>query len=240
MPAATAFSTIFNLRDVGGLATVDGRAVRRRRLYRSDSPHRVAAEREAFLALGIRTVVDLRRPHEVARDGRVPDYDGLAYRHIHPEHRDWSEHPYDQRDSLGRYLADRYLDLSETGTHGISTALGIIADPDNAPVLVHCVAGKDRTGVVCALALSLLGVDDETIAADYALSTAASERFTAWLRAQTPASDPPPLPFLSSPAEAMLLFLAGLRERHGSIEGYVRHAGLTDDQAGALRDHLLD
>ncbi|WP_328339260.1 tyrosine-protein phosphatase [Micromonospora sp. NBC_00421] len=235
------FSAMFNFRDVGGYPGHDGRTVRWGRLYRSDSPHRIDGnDREAFTALGIRTVIDLRRPDEVARDGRVPDVDGLAYRHIHPEHADWALRMYEPDSSLARYLADRYVDLADTGTAGLAEAVGLIADSANAPVLVHCVAGKDRTGIVCALTLSVLGVDDDRIAEDYALSTEASQRFSAWLAEAMPDAQKPPAPFLGSPAEAMSLFLTELRRRHGSIEDYLRHAGVTDAQLAALRDHLLE
>ena len=235
------FSAAFNFRDVGGHTGLDGRTVRSRRLYRSDSLHRIdEADRDAFAALGVRTVIDLRRPHEVERDGRVPAYDGLTYVHIHPVHRDWEKVPYDERQSLARYLADRYLDLAETGAPGLARAVGVIADEQASPVVVHCVAGKDRTGVVCALTLSLLGVADADIARDYALSTAASKRFSAWLVKQAPDTGPYPPPFLASPVEAMLLFLAELRERHGSVENYICDAGLPAERITALRDHLLE
>ncbi|MGI5213585.1 tyrosine-protein phosphatase [Plantactinospora sp. CA-290183] len=235
----TTFTTLFNFRDVGGHPGLDGRTVRRGRLYRSDSLHRIdGADLEAFTALGIRTVVDLRRPHEVTRDGRVPAYEGLIYQHIHPDHAEWTE----ARETEGgpaRYLADRYRDLAETGAAGLAAAIEVIADPDAAPVVVHCVAGKDRTGVVCALTLALLGVADERIAEDYALSSEGSARFSAWLRSTLPASEPLPPPFLTSPAEAMALFLAELRERHGSVERYLTGAGLPPERVDALRAHLL-
>ncbi|WP_371685799.1 tyrosine-protein phosphatase [Micromonospora sp. MW-13] len=235
------FSTMFNFRDVGGYPTGDGRAVAWGRLYRSDSPHRIdGADRDAFVALGIRTVIDLRRPFEVARDGRVPELDGLTYRHIHPEHTAWSESQYEPGSSLARYLADRYADLAGTGAAGLAEAVGLIADGAAAPVVVHCVAGKDRTGIVCALTLSALGVSDADIAADYALSTEAAARFSAWVAATTPETEELPAPFLASPAEAMSLFLTELRAGHGSAEEYLRHAGVTDAQLAALRDHLLE
>ena len=235
------FPALFNFRDVGGYTGHDGRTVRRSRLYRSDSLHRIdETDREAFTALGIRTVIDLRRPTEVARHGRVPAYDGLTYRNIHPEHRDWTETRYDSEQSLARWLADRYADLAQTGTAGLAEAVGLIADSANAPVVVHCLAGKDRTGIVCALTLAVLGVADDDITADYALSSEASARFSAWVAATTPAAEELPPPFLASPAEAMTLFLTELREGYGSVEGYLRHAGVTDAQLAALRDHLLD
>nr|WP_091554683.1 tyrosine-protein phosphatase [Micromonospora pattaloongensis] len=235
-----AFATLFNFRDVGGYAGLDGRTVRWRRLYRSDSLHRIDdADREAFGALGVRTVIDLRRPHEVTAYGRVPAYDGLDYRHVHLVHQEWLEIPYEERQGPARYLADRYHDLAEQAAEGIADALTVIADEMSAPAVVHCAAGKDRTGVICALTLSLLGVADEVIAEDYALSTAAADRFTAWLRQQYPDRPPAPEPFFSSPARAMLTFLGELRERHGSIENYVTDAGLPTERIAALRAHLL-
>lgn len=231
---------MFNFRDVGGYRGHDGRTVRWGRLYRSDSLHRVdRTDRAAFAALGVRTVIDLRRPSEVTRDGRVPAYDGLSYRNIHPEHRSWAEQMYDPTTSLAHFLVNRYVELATTGAAGLGEAVGLIADAENAPVVVHCVAGKDRTGIVCALTLSALGVSDADIAADYALSTEASARFSAWLVASTPEAADPPAPFLASPTEVMPLFLDELRARHGSVEGYLRHAGLTDAQLAALRAHLL-
>ncbi|PZG11298.1 protein tyrosine phosphatase [Micromonospora craterilacus] len=235
------FSATFNFRDVGGYRGRDGRTVRTGRLYRSDSLHRIGdPDRDAFAALGVRTVIDLRRPSEVERDGRVPDFDGLTYRHIHPEHAEWGEQPYQPGGDLARYLADRYADLARTGTAGLAEAISLIAEGANAPVVVHCVAGKDRTGIVCGLTLAVLGVNDAEIAADYALSNEASRQYSAWVAATLPDAAKVPAPFLASPAETMLLFLAEIREGHGSVDDYLRTAGVTDDQLTALRTHLLD
>lgn len=234
------FSVTFNFRDVGGYVGLDGQTVRWRRLFRSDSLHRLGeADREAFAALGVRTVVDLRRPREVDRDGRIAAALVHGYHHIHPEHPEWVS---DGIDRLGveRWLADRYLELAENGRAGLAKALGVIADEDAAPVVVHCVAGKDRTGVVVALALALLGVDDRDIAADYELTTAAAERFTRWLRETSKEYIDMPVQFVSSPAEAMLVFLADLRDRYGSVERYALESGLTSAQLAAMRAHLLD
>jgi protein-tyrosine phosphatase len=242
-PARTLpFTAMFNFRDVGGYAGLDGRSVRWRRLFRSDSLHRLAdagdsADRAAFAALGIRSVVDLRRPYEVERDGRVPAYDGLGYHHIHPEHAEWRESGAPDLDTLPRWLADRYLDLATDGGAGIAAALAVLADARHAPAVVHCVAGKDRTGVVCALTLSLLGVADDDIAADYALSTAAAERLVDWYRRTEP--DAVPASYLTSPPEAMRLFLDDLRARYGTVERYVLGAGLPAERIAALRAHLL-
>jgi protein-tyrosine phosphatase len=233
------FTRVFNFRDVGGYPGLDGRTVRWRRLFRSDALSALGAQdREAFSTLGIRTVVDLRRPREVEEYGRVPAWDGLTYRHLHPDHPEWDETPFEEGMDPARYLADRYHDLTEHGAPRLAEAVSIVADESAAPVVVHCVAGKDRTGVVCALVLSLLGVPDEHIDADYTRSTVNNE---AWVTHERGNGYPELVmrPHWRSHPGTMLMFLSELRERHGSVERYLTGAGLERDQVTALRTHLL-
>ena len=239
-PRSLTFSASYNFRDVGGYAGLGGRRVTWRRMFRADSLHRLkGADLEAFHALGVRTVVDLRRPFEVEEHGRVPHSEGLEYRNLVVEHVDWEtvEHPADLPHE--RWLADRYLNFAEDGRAGLAAALSVIADPAAAPVVVHCMAGKDRTGVVCALTLSLLGVSDADIAQDYALTEAAMASLTAYLLRTKPEVVQDKYHMFDCPQDAMLLFLADLRERHGSVEKYVREIGISTGQLAALREHLL-
>jgi hypothetical protein len=233
------FENAYNFRDLGGLATTDGHTVHKGRLYRSDGLHRITDNDAANLgALGIRTVIDLRRPHEIEADGRIPPLAGMAWHNIHPAHREWDFGHYDDVSGTARYLADRYLDMVEQGGAGLATALRTIADAHNAPVVVHCMAGKDRTGVLVALVLSLLGVDDGTIAADYALSEAIQGQITARLQRDNPELPALPAFVLAAPPEAMLLFLTDLRARYGSVAGCLAPDGVDGDDIEALRAHL--
>jgi hypothetical protein len=159
-------------------------------------------------AFGVRTIVDLRRPYEIQRDGRIRETPGLAYHNIHPIHREWEDSEYVPEAGPARYLADRYLDMAVEGAAGLGEALRLIADPASAPVVIHCFAGKDRTGVLSALTLSLLGVYDDDIAADYARSEQAQAALSALVRAESadrPYVDPP-AHFVACPPEAMLTF----------------------------------
>jgi protein-tyrosine phosphatase len=239
-PRNLTFSSAYNFRDVGGYAGLDGRTVRWRRLFRADSPHRLKGEDwETFAALGVRSVIDLRRPFEVEEHGRVPEAEGLRYFNPVLEHIDWAEVPHPDGIQHERWLADRYLNFLDDGRAGLSASLRVIADPAAAPVVVHCMAGKDRTGVVCALALSLLGVSDEDIATDYALTEVAMASLTEYLRAHNPEAIEGNDHMFDSPPAAMLLFLADLRTLHGSVEKYVREIGVSAEQVATMREHLL-
>jgi len=233
------FSRVFNFRDLGGYPTRDGRSLRWRRLFRSDTLSTLAeADRDRFLELGVRTVVDLRRQYEIDAQGTVPAWDGLVRHHIDPEHREWTENPYTEGVDTTRYLADRYRDLAEEGARGIVAAIELISEAESAPLVVHCVAGKDRTGVVCALTLALLEVPDDHIDADYTRSTAGNQRYVAWLR-DNGNPDAVMLPWFYSPPGTMRLFLSELRERYGSVASYLTGAGLDPERISALRAHLL-
>jgi len=239
-PRTLAFASNYNFRDVGGYAGLQGRTVQWRQLFRSDSLHRLAGDDlAAFAALGIRTVVDLRRTFEVEQHGRVPEAEGLAYLNPVIEHTDWRDVPHPAEVVHERWLADRYLNFTEDGRAGLAAALSVIADPAAAPVVVHCMAGKDRTGVVVALTLALLGVSDDDIATDYALTEVSMRSLTEYLRVHNPKAVEGNDHMFDSPREAMLLFLSDLRDLHGSVEGFVRELGLSDQQLGALRGHLL-
>jgi protein-tyrosine phosphatase len=234
------FSTTFNFRDVGGYQGLDGRTVRWRRLFRSDSLHRLHGEDlEAFGKLGVRTVIDLRRAHEVERIGRVPHVDGLEYHNPVIEHIDWARVEEPAGMPHARWLADRYLNFSVDGTEGIRTSLSLIADPEAAPAVVHCMAGKDRTGVVCALTLSLLGVSDDDVAEDYALTEASMTSLTEHLLRTNPGAVSDKYHMFECPRDAMSLFLDDLRAAHGSVEAYVESIGVNGQQVTALREHLL-
>jgi protein tyrosine/serine phosphatase len=239
-PRNLSFSATFNFRDVGGYPGLDGRTVRWRRLFRSDALHGIGpADAEAFRALGVRTVVDLRRGFEIERHGRVSDDHGVQYRHLPLLHLDWEEVVHDGDIPHERWLADRYRNFVEDGTRALADTLSVIADGEQAPVVVHCMAGKDRTGVALALTLSLLGVSDADIAADYALTTEAMAPLTAHLLANDPDMVDGKDHMYDSPAEAMMLFLADLRATYGSAEDYARGIGVTAAEIDALRSHLL-
>jgi hypothetical protein len=215
--------------------------VRWGRLFRSDDLSRLDDEdREAFSALGIRTVVDLRRPNEVEEDGRIPAFDGFTYRHVHLVHPKWPTQEFADTEERTTFVVERYHEMCDIAGSGLGEVLRLIADDAAAPLVFHCIAGKDRTGVVAALTLSLLGVADDVIAADYELSEAAEPLVWAYRERLYPELRGKRWTHITvSPRRALLNLLADLRERHGSIAGYAASVGVTDEHVAAMRAHLL-
>jgi protein tyrosine/serine phosphatase len=237
-----AFEGAFNIRDLGGIATADGHLVRAGRLYRADDLNLLTeADYARFAALGIRTVVDLRRPIEVVKHGRVAPSAAYSYHNVHIKHPQWIVVPHADTAHRVAYLRERYREMANHGGPDLGEALRLIADADRAPLIFHCRAGKDRTGLIAALTLHVLGVDDDTIADDYHLSDAAEP--AAWARyAEGHAiTDANPRAHIDvAPRAAMLNFLDDLRAEHGSIEAYVAAIGVTPAHVAAMRAHLLD
>ncbi len=240
MDRHVAFERLCNFRDVGGYATADGRRVAYGRLYRSDSLGKLdGADWDRFLALGVRTVVDLRYPWEIERQGRVREHDGIGYHNVCIEHR-----PYDQEAlaadvAVGPYLAERYAEIAEDGVAELAEALRVVAH-EPGPVVVHCAGGKDRTGQVVALVLGLVGVGEDDIVADYALTGRATAAYLADFRERH--GRPPRWPgYGQAPPEVMRRFLDHLSARYGSPREYAAtRLGVDDALVAALRDRLLD
>jgi protein tyrosine/serine phosphatase len=242
------FDTVFNVRDLGGYVGDGGRRIRWRTVLRADGLHRLSGDDLVrFAELGVHTVIDLRTHIELEERGRLGaggEVD-IRYHHLPLMQRNWDPQSYDPEVGPVRFLADRYLDMIEGGRDAVAAALRIIADPSHMPLVFHCAAGKDRTGVLAAITLSLLGVSDDDVAADYALSAEAVDRFGEWLARTKPEAAEElrlnvPAGFVAAPAPAMHLFLTELRDRYGSIEAYAAEVGLGSDDLADLRSHLLE
>ncbi|GAA4992588.1 tyrosine-protein phosphatase [Kitasatospora paranensis] len=235
------FERLCNFRDLGGHRTADGRTVRDGLLYRSDSLGKLAGDDlRRFDALGVRTVIDLRYPWEIAQTARIPDLPGRRWYNLSIEHR-----PYDQA-ALGPetdpapYLAERYAEVAEDGVAEIAEVLRLIAYEDG-PTVFHCFSGKDRTGLIAALVLTLLGVGEEDVLADFARTELATGRLVAEWHARHPDGELRWPGYGRAPARIMELFLAGLTDRYGSVAGYAaQRLEAGPEVVAALRDRLLE
>jgi protein-tyrosine phosphatase len=229
------FEACFNFRDLGGYHTIDGQEVRRGALYRSDSLHRLSAnDLDALTALGIRAVIDLRTTSEVTEAGRIADHVGRVFKHIPCE------------DPLDDYLlprAELYLAFAQARGPQLADAFHFVAYGDG-PIVFHCMAGKDRTGILAALLLATLGVSDTTIAADYALTERRLPSLLAWATEHDPElaawlAQAAPTGMLDTPADAMLEFLSKLRSEYGTIDDYIAGAGVEAQTTDLIRARYL-
>ncbi|GAB2591193.1 hypothetical protein GCM10027168_25610 [Streptomyces capparidis] len=235
------FARLHNFRDLGGYRALDGRTVRWRRLYRSDSLAKLeGADFDRFLGLGVRTVIDLRYPWEIAAKGRVPEYEGLAYHNHSIEHRPYDQAEIDPALDPWRYLADRYAEVAHDGTEELRQALDVIAGADE-PVVFHCASGKDRTGLLAGLVLALLDVPEDDIVADFALTELATARLVEDWRAAYPDRELRWPGYGRAPEQVMRLFLADLAATYGSVRGYAeKQLGVDEELVRRLRGNLLE
>jgi protein-tyrosine phosphatase len=231
-----------NFRDLGGYPAAGGRSVRWRTLFRADGLHDLTARDVERLRgeLGLGEVLDLRSSGEVELDGRgllaqhqvrirhLPLFDGRVSRGSRPP--------------PGLSLGQLYLLTFERAGEAFARVLTALAEA-RAPAVFHCSAGKDRTGMVSALVLGLLGVEDEVVVADYAATREHLDAIVARLTASRGydgvfAALPPET--LHAEPRTMLELLAGLRERWGGARGYARAVGVSDESVERLRGRLLE
>jgi protein-tyrosine phosphatase len=252
----------FNVRDLGGLPTVDGGAMRSGVLVRADSLSRLTEVGcRAARGHSVSTVIDLRsadevddRSHLIRRLAAGPALDlagdhpfgaggafgdGVLYRWLTLW--DANDDQFRARLASAGSQMEIYRILLDVGLRPFAEVARTIATAAPGAVVVHCHIGKDRTGLSVALVLSAVGVTDQAIAADYALSAAC----LAPLRAYRRTLDPPPNSephdrSYSAPPESLLALLGELRDAHGGAAGYLRAGGLTEPELAALRSRLVE
>jgi protein tyrosine/serine phosphatase len=251
-----------NVRDLGGLPTRTGGTVARRRLIRSDNLQGLSSRDVALLVdeYGVRTVADLRTGVEVDSEGPGPLHDRpeVEIRHLSlfPEKGErtdaaatepdapvvlpWQDNE-DRAERRRQGAAAVYLGYLEDRADSILESLRLIAGSPGATI-VHCAAGKDRTGVVVALALDEVGVERDAIVADYARSAEVIEDIFDRLRSsRTYAGDMANADADKQAPRAATIekLLEALDEQYGGASGWLRAHGWTDSDAAALRAKLL-
>ncbi len=225
----------YNIRDIGGYSTLDGGQTRWRTVLRADSLHCLTpTSQQALLEYGVPTIIDLRRSSEALKKPNVFSIAPAAtYRNI-----PFFDDALLQELNQVKTLAGQYRVLIESCKNQIREIIEAIAAAKTAPIVVHCAAGKDRTGLIIALLLSVASVPAATIAADYALS----EQYLAPLFA-------PELPqarergiahIFECREEIMLETLDYWRDRYGGATAYLQAIGIGRDRILHLRSLLVE
>jgi len=230
-----------NFRDLGGYAGADGLRTRWRTLFRADGLGDLTEGDFATMrVLGIRTVIDLRSAEELERGRFDVDAHPVTFHHFPIIEQLPDADAFDKQPGL---LGTQYLEMVRDAGPAFVSVLEILAAPGSLPAVFHCTAGKDRTGVLSAIVLSLLGVDEPTVVADYALSGAAMTRLRAKIIVKYPDSretiENISGVFSAEPAQ-MEALLDHLRATFGSVDAYVAGLGAGPELIAALRAALLE
>jgi protein-tyrosine phosphatase len=231
-----------NFRDLGGYETRAGGHVRTGRVFRSDSLSYMTDDdvRHVIEVVGLRSVVDLRGINEVEQFTHGPLGSlGVSVSHIPIV--DETRSPEGWNNEVPVTIDALYLLMLERFGHRFVDVLRIIADPQAQPVVFHCAAGKDRTGLVAMLVLGLLDVAPDVIAADYALTDTRMAVLLERHQARGAAGAPVEVArqHYQIDEAAMRAVIARIGAEHGSIEGYALAQGLEPDAIAGLRTSLL-
>jgi protein tyrosine/serine phosphatase len=239
-----------NARDTGGLPTRDGLRIKPGALVRSDVISRLTPSgRRALIDHGVRTIVDVRTSEEIGRDVDYPFRDTRA-----DDEPTYVNAPFvikmtAEQEAEVRAKRETARDLGELNRMdidihgaGIREIIAAVADAQPGGVLIHCYAGKDRTGLSVGLLLSLAGVSDEDVADDYALTMLNLEPLIMeWLYTYEDEAERERMRDLATPRrEAMLEMLEHLNERYGGAESYLRSVGVTQEQLDRIKTRLVE
>ena len=233
----------FNFRDLGGYPAADGRTIAWRRLFRSDGLSRLTADDLARLVdLGINTVIDLRTAGERERESMpegpfTPAVHHLPMFDVLPSEQElvaWVDED---------FLIGRYSQMLDEGSAAIADAIKVLSAPRSVPGVFHCAAGKDRTGILAAVVLGVLGVPDDVIAEDYAASRAAMVEFFEFLKKQHPDKAEELLrreaQIESITPRVMRGLIDHVERAYDGFIGFADHLGVAD-RVPALRDAVLE
>jgi protein-tyrosine phosphatase len=236
---------LVNVRDLGGLQTPDGRVIRSRQVIRSDNPRKLTEQGQLDLSnvIAPSVVIDLRMSFEVTHEGYVIEHESARLAHF-PMIPQSGITPEQIAAGGTDNLVDDYLRQLEKNASSIVDVLRLMADPVNRPVVVHCSAGKDRTGVVIAMLLDILGVAHEDIVADYHVTTTNMAPIIERIRSSQVYQDnglagAPDWIFGSEP-ETMRTFLETMTQTYGGAEQWALAKGLDASEITQLRETMLN
>ena len=239
-----AWDGLLNARDLGGHPTEDGGETRWGSIVRADTVRRLTeAGWRAAVDYGVRTIVDLRSDEELAEDPPAE----LPVDAVHVSFFDDRPAVFEEVEAVSAAAPDHaaatrdvYLVFLEHFRANVAAAIRAVAQAPEGGVVVHCHGGKDRTGLVTAFLLRLAGVPIEEIATDYSLSEERLRtRHEEWFAQAADERELARLHRMSkTPAASMVDVLEELERRYGSIAGYLKAGGATDEDLERARARL--
>ena len=236
----------YNVRDLGGYETGDGRTTRWGKYLRADTLMNLTpAGVQTLVDYGVRNIIDLRRSNDLQfRPSPFIGNEAVTYYHqnmsgdVALQRREELEGIEDAAERGGR----GYCHILEQRKHILHQIFSVLASPDGLPALVHCDAGKDRAGIAAALVLDICGVPRETIIEDYGLT---ARYLVRKYYENNPDVSPDDYTWLDyqrdvCPPKTMDVTLNLLDAKYGGVSGYLRDTGITDDQLTAIKEAMTE
>jgi len=246
------FQGVANVRDIGGYRTMDGRYVRWGRYYRTGALGDATPDDLIYLEqMRVKCICDLRSDEEVAdKPNRLPPDIQQIHDPVQAQiHRaDRYRLLFMKRPHLEELVVQLYTEIIiEQNADVIGRILRQAAEAEHLPVIIHCTAGKDRTGIVTALLLLVLGVPLDVVAADYSLSNYDYDNFYAFAERSTRSmaflgfTPDDVQPLLLANAQTMVRTVDYINQRYGSVESYLQDmAGISDTIIEQIKRNLLE
>ena len=236
--------TAHNFRDLGGYPTRDGRVTRWGVAYRADALYSLnEADWSVLRKRNVCHVIDLRSEMELETRGRLSDdLEGITVHHFPVLDIPWADADTPDVDTAYEFLMWAYPEMIAAGGHRLAAAVETVAMVDD-PIVFHCAAGKDRTGLVAMLILGSLGVPDDVIVADFELSNDGLARLRKWAESNDSnlmtRLGNAPAAFLDADGRALADLMTTWSKDHGSIRNFARHLGVSDEALLRLEARLV-
>ena len=240
--------TLYNVRDLGGYATVTGQTTQSGRFLRADAPVRLDEhDRSILLAYPVRTVIDLRSDSELkAAPSHFAQDTSVNYHHVSLMGDDigkamaaLAEYAYQNANNRAAQVgpADFYVMLLDRSQESIGQVMNLLADAPPGTSLFNCSHGKDRTGVIAALLLLLAGVPEDAVVENYQVSDILLQPWFDTFIHEIPKKD---LVFYNTNPRHMRQTLDHLALHYGSVDHFLDRCGVSDRQQERLKTRLLE
>lgn len=240
---------MYNVRELGGFPTADGRITRYGFFIRSEIPRKITKNGLDFLKkYGVSLSVDLRGSRETERTPSIlASQPWLRYMNIPTANSQLAGGRAAKRPDRFVQWPEMYISMIDGHKDWIRRVLSAMAEHESGTIMFNCTTGKDRTGMITAMLLGLAGVPDNDIIADYCVSQVYMRPTYMELFRDMPFSNDalpddfgPDAPFFRTAPENMGLLLEHINEEYGGIERYLTVCGVTDSEKDSLRKRLVN
>jgi protein-tyrosine phosphatase len=244
-PRHVPLEAVHNFRDIGGYRARDGAFVKHSLVYRADGLYRLApTDMETIRRLDIKTVIDLRTAAELEEHGTFPTADHpVDFHNVPLMDVVWEKSEIPHFDDVADFLVWGYRDILADAHDRFARAFDLVAQHEAPPVVYHCAAGKDRTGLLTMLILGALGVSRDDIVNDYALSAEAMKRMREWAERTYPerahAINDAPAFFLAADPRAMHAVIDDFTAGHNDFAEAVIAYGIPEASVERLHSFML-